>query len=86
MTPPRRPPRPPPGHRGAFANMRAGRPGPGFRGLFGLRRVGCVVSFALAMDISQLRAKIRDIKDFPTEGILYKDITTLLQDGPAWAR
>src|SRR6185503_4715869 len=26
-----------------------------------------------------------DIKDFPTEGILYKDITTLLQDGPAWA-
>lgn len=37
------------------------------------------------MDISQLRAKIRDIKDFPTEGILYKDITTLLQDGPAWA-
>src|SRR5580765_5572101 len=37
------------------------------------------------MDISELRAKIRDIKDFPTEGILYKDITTLLQDGPAWA-
>ena len=44
-----------------------------------------MVRFALAMDISQLRAKIRDIKDFPTEGILYKDITTLLQDGPAWA-
>ena len=37
------------------------------------------------MDISQLRAKIRDIKDFPTEGILFRDITTLLQDGPAWA-
>ena len=37
------------------------------------------------MDISQLRAKIRDIKDFPTEGILLQDITTLLQDGPAWA-
>jgi adenine phosphoribosyltransferase len=44
-----------------------------------------MVRFALAMDISQLRAKIRDIKDFPTEGILYKDITTLLQDAPAWA-
>src|SRR6185436_6157791 len=28
---------------------------------------------------------IRDIKDFPTEGILFKDITTLLKDGPAWA-
>src|SRR5262249_2864674 len=28
--------------------------------------------------------KIRDIKDFPTEGILFKDITTLLKDGPAF--
>ena len=37
------------------------------------------------MDASELRAKIRDIKDFPTEGILFKDITTLLKDGPAWA-
>jgi len=37
------------------------------------------------MDVSELRSKIRDIKDFPTEGILFKDITTLLKDGPAWA-
>jgi adenine phosphoribosyltransferase len=37
-----------------------------------------------AMDVAALRAKIRDIKDFPTEGILFKDITTLLRDGPAW--
>ena len=37
-----------------------------------------------AMDEAALRAKIRDIKDFPTEGILFKDITTLLKDGPAW--
>jgi adenine phosphoribosyltransferase len=36
------------------------------------------------MDVAELRAKIRDIKDFPTEGILFKDITTLLKDGPAW--
>ena len=36
------------------------------------------------MDLADLRAKIRDIKDFPTEGILFKDITTLLKDGPAW--
>jgi adenine phosphoribosyltransferase len=36
------------------------------------------------MDEAALRAKIRDIKDFPTEGILFKDITTLLKDGPAW--
>ena len=31
-------------------------------------------------DVAELRAKIRDIKDFPTEGILFKDITTLLKD------
>ena len=37
------------------------------------------------MNTAELRAKIRDIKDFPTEGILFKDITTLLKDGPAWA-
>jgi len=36
------------------------------------------------MDVAALRARIRDIKDFPTEGILFKDITTLLRDGPAW--
>jgi adenine phosphoribosyltransferase len=36
------------------------------------------------MDVATLRSKIRDIKDFPTEGILFKDITTLLKDGPAW--
>ena len=36
------------------------------------------------MDVSDLRAKIREIKDFPTEGILFKDITTLLKDGPAF--
>lgn len=37
------------------------------------------------MNATELRTKIRDIKDFPTEGILFKDITTLLKDGPAWA-
>jgi adenine phosphoribosyltransferase len=37
------------------------------------------------MDVGDLKVKIRDIKDFPTEGILFKDITTLLKDGPAWA-
>jgi adenine phosphoribosyltransferase len=33
---------------------------------------------------ADLRAKIRDIEDFPTEGILFRDITTLLKDGPTW--
>ena len=37
------------------------------------------------MNVVELRAKIRDIKDFPTEGILFRDITTLLKDGPSWA-
>jgi adenine phosphoribosyltransferase len=36
------------------------------------------------MELTELRAKIRDIKDFPTEGILFKDITTLLKDPPAF--
>jgi adenine phosphoribosyltransferase len=36
------------------------------------------------MDLADLRSKIRDIKDFPTEGILFKDITTLLKDPPAF--
>ena len=36
------------------------------------------------MDVATLRSKIRDIKDFPTEGILFKDITTLLKDAPAF--
>jgi len=36
------------------------------------------------MEIAELKGKIRDVKDFPTEGILFKDITTLLKDGAAW--
>ena len=36
------------------------------------------------MELAELRAKIRDIKDFPTEGVLFKDITTLLKDAPAF--
>jgi adenine phosphoribosyltransferase len=36
------------------------------------------------MEIAELRAKIRDIKDFPTEGVLFKDITTLLKDPEAF--
>src|SRR5437762_9421488 len=36
------------------------------------------------MEVAELKEKIRDIKDFPTERILFKDITTLLKDGPAF--
>ncbi|HEV7214522.1 MAG TPA: adenine phosphoribosyltransferase [Chloroflexota bacterium] len=34
--------------------------------------------------VALLAEKIRDIPDFPKPGILFKDITTLLQDGPAF--
>jgi adenine phosphoribosyltransferase len=37
------------------------------------------------VNAADLRTKIRDIKDFPTEGILFRDITTLLKDASAWA-
>lgn len=32
-----------------------------------------------------LKSKIRDIPDFPIQGVLFKDITTLLKDGPAFS-
>lgn len=36
------------------------------------------------MDKIDLAAKIRDVPDFPVEGILFKDITTLLRDPVAY--
>jgi adenine phosphoribosyltransferase len=37
-------------------------------------------------DIAELlRARIRDIPDYPEPGIVFKDITPLLADGPAFA-
>ncbi len=36
------------------------------------------------MDLVELKAKIREIKDFPTEGVLFKDITTLLKEPQAF--
>lgn len=36
------------------------------------------------MELSDLKAKIREIKDFPTEGVLFKDITTLLREPQAF--
>ena len=33
---------------------------------------------------TDLALKIRDVPDFPKPGILFKDITTLLKDGPAF--
>ncbi len=36
------------------------------------------------MDIKQIQSKIRDIPDFPKPGIVFKDITPLLQDSLAF--
>jgi adenine phosphoribosyltransferase len=35
------------------------------------------------MPVEDLRARIREVPDFPKPGILFYDITTLLKDGPA---
>lgn len=35
---------------------------------------------------SDLKSRIRDIPDFPKEGIIFKDITTLLKDGEAFKK
>ena len=37
------------------------------------------------MTPEQLSSKIRTIPDFPKKGIVFRDITTLLQDGEAFA-
>ena len=36
--------------------------------------------------IEELKARIRDVPDFPKKGIIFKDITTLLQHGPAFQK
>ena len=38
----------------------------------------------IAFDMERLKSIIRDVPDFPKEGILFKDITTLLQDPAAF--
>lgn len=35
------------------------------------------------MEIDDLRLKIRDVPDFPSKGIIFRDLTTLLKDGEA---
>ena len=34
--------------------------------------------------MEELKRKIRSIPDFPSEGILFRDITTLIKEGPAF--
>lgn len=36
-------------------------------------------------DVATFRALVRDIPDFPQPGVLFRDITPLLADGPAFA-
>jgi adenine phosphoribosyltransferase len=37
-------------------------------------------------DIARIRQAIRDIRDFPKPGIVFKDITPLLANGPLFAK
>ena len=39
----------------------------------------------MAHDVGGLKDHIRDIPDFPRPGVVFKDITPLLADGPAFA-
>jgi adenine phosphoribosyltransferase len=43
-----------------------------------------VVSAEIEEPMIDLASRIRDVPDFPQQGILFKDITTLLKDGPAF--
>jgi len=36
------------------------------------------------LSIEELKKKIRDVPDFPIEGIMFRDITTLISDGEAF--
>src|SRR5574337_792889 len=36
------------------------------------------------MELQELKGKIREIKNFPTEGVLFRDITTLLREPQAF--
>lgn len=35
------------------------------------------------MKLEELKLKIRDVVDFPTKGIIFRDLTTLIKDGEA---
>ncbi|MBD5269446.1 MAG: adenine phosphoribosyltransferase [Bacteroides sp.] len=35
------------------------------------------------MDLEKLKVQIRDVHDFPTKGIVFRDLTTLFKDGAA---
>lgn len=35
------------------------------------------------MKDAELKSKIRDVKDFPSKGIMFRDLTTLIKDGAA---
>lgn len=38
------------------------------------------------MNIDDLKRKIRNIPNFPKQGVIFRDITTLLEDGEAFAK
>ena len=49
-----------------------------------LQRSGKNIKAVIRGDAMDLKEKIRNIPDFPKPGILFRDITTLLKDAPAF--
>ncbi len=65
----------------AAAPVLTGRFAPGDAARYG---GGVPVAESSDQSLDQLRSLVRDIPDFPSPGILFKDITPLLADGDAW--
>lgn len=65
----------------AAAPVLTGRFAPGDAARYG---GGVPVAESSDQSLDLLRSLVRDIPDFPSPGILFKDITPLLADGDAW--
>jgi len=47
-----------------------------------LKRASASIGLVNSDVIQKLRAAVRDVPDFPKKGIIFKDITPILKDGP----
>jgi adenine phosphoribosyltransferase len=54
--------------------------------LISLSIVGLILTENMNDDITRIRHAIRDIPDFPKPGIVFKDITPLLSNGPLFVK
>ena len=47
-------------------------------------KVNCIILVSIIMHIDNIKKTITIVKDYPIEGIVFKDITTLLEDPTAF--